>query len=75
MASRVAWVRAMYSASILDKAVVACFFEDQDIGPRKLNRKPDIDFRSLISDPQSALVKPSSEGVVELELPSVREYL
>ena len=33
MASLVAWVSAMYSASVLERATTFCFFEDQEMVP------------------------------------------
>lgn len=36
---------AMYSASMLDKATVGCFFDVQDIGPPMAKKTiPDMDF-------------------------------
>ena len=74
MASRVAWVSAMYSASMLEREVVGCFFEDQEIGPRKQKMNPDMDFRSDRSDPQSSSVNSLSSEVVPTS-PKVRESL
>ena len=54
MDSFAAWTRAIYSASVIDNIVVACFFEDHEIASfARVKTYPEIDFLSSLA-PQSA---------------------
>lgn len=57
MTSEVAAERERYSASVDDLATVTFFLTDHDIrfGPKNV-QKPETDFRSVLSDAQSASV-------------------
>jgi len=47
-----------YSASAVDVATMVYFFDAQHIGDFSIRiMKPDVDFRSLVSPPKSALIK------------------
>ena len=57
--SQMAWVvafeLAMYSASVVDRATVGCFLEDQAMAPPPIrNTNPDMDFWSISEEAQSA---------------------
>lgn len=59
MDSFAACTRAIYSASVVDNAIVACFFEDHEIAPpARVKTYPEIDFLSSPA-PQSASLYPS----------------
>ncbi len=61
IASIVAWVWAMYSASQVEKDTVGWCFEDQLIAPLPISKtKPEIDLRVCMSPAQSASVYPVS---------------
>ena len=54
-------VAAIYSASVEERAIVACFFVHHVIAPpAKVNKKPYAEQEELTSPPQSALVHPCS---------------
>ena len=58
-ASFAAWVAVMYSASVLDRAMMGCFLDDQLMAaPARMKMKLDIDFLSFMSLAQSASTKP-----------------
>lgn len=60
VASLAARVSAIYSASVEDRATVACFLEHQLIGPPfSIKIKPDVDFRLSLSPAQSESEYPS----------------
>src|SRR5258707_9001402 len=57
-ASFAACALARYSASVLERATAACFFELQLItAPPNMKTKPEVDLRSLTSLAQSASMK------------------
>src|SRR5579859_6122195 len=72
MASLVACVRAAYSASAVDSAIVDCFLACQEIGdPASMKMYPEIDFLSSL-DAQSASEYPWIPSAVPLLCSYVR---
>src|SRR4051794_29314757 len=60
MASLVAFEATMYSASMVDNAMVGCFFDDQEIEPPAMSKtKPPIDHLISTSCTQSESVHPT----------------
>src|SRR5882672_8729778 len=60
IASLVADVAAIYSASVLERATESCFFDDQLTAlPAIMKTCPMIDRRSFVSEAQSASTYPS----------------
>lgn len=63
VASLAASVRAMYSASMDDKAMVGCHFEHQLTGPPlSIKMKPKVDFRLFLSQAQAESEYPSTKS-------------
>ena len=61
MASFIAWQLAMYSASVLKVATVACFFELHEIAPHpREKRYPEMEWWLSTLAPQSESVKSCS---------------
>ena len=59
MASFAPWQLAMYSASVLDVATVACFLELHEISPEpRLKAYPDMDQRVSLHAPLSKSTQP-----------------
>lgn len=64
VASFVASVKAMYSASVDDNATVGCLFEHQLTGlPLSIKIKPEVDFWLSLSPAQSKLEYPSMRSL------------
>lgn len=64
VASFAASVRAMYSASVDDKATMGCLLEHQLTGPPlSMKMKPEVDFQLSLSPAQSKSEYPSTRSL------------
>ena len=62
IASFVHWLVAIYSASVVDNAMVGCFLHFHEMAPRPTrNTYPVVDRRSLVSPAQCASQNPTKD--------------